>query len=350
MDLTANNMVKKGLTIKQIVNILVIVGVVIVGIGSIVLPNLLNKQENLSMRVPRAQYATPTPVVVGSCDVQIVIPTPTVTPTLTPVPPTPTVPPCTDNPVDIVLALDRSGTMGTTDVNGVVKFTAEKNAALAFISLIESQSTASRNNVRIGVVAWAGNNYRVTTLPLTNSLTGLTTIRNFISNVSYTSSDQYTCLECSVARSADLLSGSLNRKYVIMMSDGIGNRNISSCTSYNAGNNCTNPTPPTCTSNSYLQLHCPLADTTAINVADAKKTSGVFYHVIGYGKNVSPVTILENNLKSICGDNIGSNNPDDDEFYHYAGDNTLDWAQIFASIAPQICGETLNTYKSVYKK
>ncbi len=262
----------------------------------------------------------------AECTLNLSLPTPG--PSATPIV-------CESTKVDIVLALDRSGSMTWRDVNNISRLQGEITASLAFIDAIKSQSEEVRNNIRVGVVVWAGNNNKVSTLPLTNNFDS---VRNYIeSTVKYDNSDYYTCIDCAVNRSADLFTNASNKRFVILMSDGIGNRVIESCS---ANGNCTFPTPPPCTNDANLAVHCAAADTKAIESATARKATGITYHTVGYGRNTQPVRILEDNLRAISGNASSGSST---SFYHYAGDNTLDWSSIFVGILPTICNVTVPT-------
>lgn len=245
---------------------------------------------------------------------------------------------CTTSPVDIVLSLDRSGTMGTVKVNGKTKLDWEKNAAKTFVEVIQKQPQSAQKNIRVGVVEWAGDNNKVRTLPLTNNLEN---VKKFINSVSYRKDDVYTCMECGISSATNLLLQSKNRKYIIMMSDGIGNRIITSCDSRGT---CKNPTPPQCTNDKYLSVHCAKADQDAIKMAEIVKNENISLFVVGYGTK-SPRRILEDNLKSIA----GAKNPENIEYYRYGGDET-NWDITFANIAPQICKETIIESRETTKK
>jgi len=214
--------------------------------------------------------------------------------------------------------------MGTLNVGFQSKLQWEKQAAVAFLNFIKSQSIMLQQSVRIGVVSWAGNMYRVSSLPLTNNWD---TVINFINLMTYQSTDAYTCIECAINKSTGLLT-STNRKVIILMSDGVGNRITASCTSANSS--CSDPTPPACDNGAYGP-HCPQADLAAISAALTQKGNGITFHVVGYGSRTNPVTILENNLRAIASG---------DSSYHYGGDDAANWSNIFQSIVPQICGGT----------
>jgi hypothetical protein len=245
--------------------------------------------------------------------------TPTQTITLTPTPPLV----CVDKPTDIVLALDRSGSMGTNGVNGRLKLEWEKDAAILLIQAFQNQTPALQQVVRVGVVSWAGNNNLVSTMALTNNWNNLIT---YIQGITYQTNDQYTCLECGITDAGSLLTDPSRQRAIIFLSDGIGNRIISSCTNTNQ-NSCTNPTPPTCDNNAAYGLHCPLADTAGINAAASQKSLGVQMFVVGYGSRINPISIMENNLNDISS---GAG------YYQYGGDESS-WGQLFLNIADALC-------------
>jgi len=200
----------------------------------------------------------------------------------------------------------------------------EKQAAIDFVNFIQMQPAAFRQSVHIGVVSWSGNNNRIaaTTKPLTSDLNA---VKTYINSITYqNTADLYTCIECAVNQAASLLTASPNRKVVILMSDGVANRVAANCTG-TTESTCRNPND--CTNTTPAGPHCVSADTAAIAAAATQKSTGIIFHVVGYG-SVSNQTILENNLRAIAS---GDSN------YHYGGD-VSNWSAVFQSIVPQICG------------
>ncbi len=214
--------------------------------------------------------------------------------------------------------------MGTGGMNGRIKLDWAKDAAIAFVNVLKNQPPATQQNMRVGIVSWAGNNYRVGTLNPTNNWDS---VISYINSITYQgNTDNYTCMECGLVKAGALLSTPADQKVIIFMSDGIGNRIVTSCTSTNSSS-CTLAEP--CTNNTPLLTHCPLADQAAINAASALKADGVDIYTVGYGSRVEPITILENNLQAIASD-------PDSNYYLYGG-NENNWANVFTQIAPRIC-------------
>lgn len=314
MTFSKHKLLKLGMNYKTftVLGISLVMAAVTLGVVG-----MATNRPNISLSNPEVN----TKAANASCLVTLTRPTPP--------PPTPSTPPttCISNPVDIVLAIDRSGTMGTQGVNKVLKIDWAKKAATAFVNTIAAQPANVKANVRIGVVDWAGNNYRVKSLPLTSNFTSVNT---YISGVKFLGQtvDALTCIECGIKTSASLLTDTTRRRVVILMSDGIANRITTSCKT-TLQTSCTGPTPPACTSVWPINTHCLKADVDAITAATVAKSSGIAFHVVGYGSNVTPVNILEGNLNAI------SSGP---SYYHYGGVET-NWETIFKSIAPQICSD-----------
>jgi hypothetical protein len=272
-------------------------------------------------------------------------------------------PSCTSTKVDVVLAIDRSGSLGDSSAMstylGKKKLKWELEAASAFVDLIATPSPSLLNNVRIGVVDWAALNTNVHSYALSNNWTG---IKNYINKITFSSSDADTCIMCGVQKANSLLTSSTaNRKIVILMSDGIANQTVLSSGNNTSQYNCIYPQPTICGRQKIGQLtkrvcgdtspngcctiddclgdHCPDADTGVINLANSNKPN-IEYYVIGYGSipdstSVPPITnatksILETNLKQIAS---GA----DHYFYGGKPDN---WDNIYAKIAPLICPQT----------
>lgn len=271
---------------------------------------------------PPPSPTTPPTTIPTKTPTEVPTKTPTIAPTKTKTPTptksrTPTPPQCVNKPVDIILALDRSSSMSGSKLNY------EKNAAKAFVDIFNAQGDVFKQNVRIGAVSWDGNWNKVTSIAPTNNYSS---VKTFINNIKNISGDVHTCIECGVKKAADLLTNASRRRIVVIMSDGIGNRIVTSC---NSNGVCTDPKPPTCNPqfSATVALHCPKADATAIETASKYKASGISYYVVGYGSRTSPLSILESTLRGIGGSN-----------YIYGGTQT-NWAKVFAEIAGQICSD-----------
>ena len=259
--------------------------------------------------------ASPYLEITSGTSVPTVTRTPTKIPTRTPTPGA-----CTSQRVDIILALDRSSSMGST------KLAYEKNAAKAFVDVMNRQSSTFKQHVRLGAVSWAGRWTNVKTIWPTYTYSSVT---SFINNISTVSTDVMTCIECAINKASQIMTDSTRKRYVVLMSDGIANRIVSSYSCGGTTGFCGNPTPPACVTrfSSTVGLHCPKADSAAIAAATNYKGKGVVFHAVGYGSKTTP-SILESTLKGIAGTN-----------YIYGGSST-NWDNVFRQIAVKICPET----------
>lgn len=321
---------------KQTFQLFGIVIVILLSIAAIVGPSLLNKQKNLSLQNSKAAEI---PESILPCDVQFTIslPTPTLTPTNSPTPtprlsptptntPTPTLTPTlTPTPtlscknLDIGLVIDRSGTMSETESDGRKKLVWAKEAAVTFVNAIINTSTTS---VKVSVDSFGaqgnendpilgnltlGSTYRSTLdASLSNDLTGI--IIPAINSVVHI--EDGTCIQCGINIANKQLTSSVNRKVVILMSDGLANH---IWTGKEPGST--------------------ISKQVSVDQASEGRANGIEYRVIGYRGKTSGID--ETTLKKIAcadpNDSVCVNNN-----YTYKP-NAVDWSNAFLNILNSLC-------------
>jgi hypothetical protein len=240
---------------------------------------------------------------------------------------------CGADPADIVIAIDRSGSMGkqqaTIGAETKLLLEWEKDAARILVDAL-AYLPGVENNIRFSVIDWAGNS---DTLGSNGQLTNdYASVKDYIAGIQYTETDDHTCVQCAVRKSGQILSVPSSfdtvqghKKVVVMMSDGISNRQWGSTANVE-------PTGiPTCTQLfPIFGLSCPEADKLAISEALDWKQQNTLFHILGYGNNASsPPTILEENLKNIASSPTAT-------YYHYSNEQA-NWDNIFVDIATEIC-------------
>ncbi|WP_369425448.1 VWA domain-containing protein [Methanothrix sp.] len=108
--------------------------------------------------------------------------------------------PCA-SPIDVVLSIDSSGSMTTSDPHDL-----RKSAAREFVSGLDLSMD------RVGVVSW---NTSAVSWPLTNNL------RDIESSIESIGADGYTSLDTGLEAAIDLLSESSGSKVIVLLTDGI---------------------------------------------------------------------------------------------------------------------------------
>ncbi|MCX8207107.1 MAG: VWA domain-containing protein [Methanothrix sp.] len=108
--------------------------------------------------------------------------------------------PCA-SPIDVVLSIDSSGSMTTSDPEDL-----RKSAARQFVSGLDLSTD------RVGIVSW---NTSATTWPLTNNLSDIESSINSIG------ADGNTCLDTGLKAAIDLLTESSGSKVIVLLTDGI---------------------------------------------------------------------------------------------------------------------------------
>lgn len=168
--------------------------------------------------------------------------TPTTTPSVTP-PPV-----CNIAPLDIMLTLDRSGSMSKTE-NGLTRLQYAKTAAIALLDSFAASEVGQKGDVRIGVTffgetyAYSNNN---AVNPTTRDSAGtFTATKNKINSINNATGN--TCIECGVKVANERLdqvgynNGRPTNKMNFLLSDGranmkVGDSNVYSSTNGKAGN------------------------------------------------------------------------------------------------------------------
>lgn len=254
---------------------------------------------------PQAVAGSPVP----NCAVEFLIslPSPTPTPLATSSPrPSPSI--CPEF-LDVMLVVDRSGTMNAQEFDGRKKLEWAKEAAQAFVDTM--RAAAQPGQVRIGVASFGaqGNDgtgqLRVeydSTLdhPLSADLNSVYTA---VGAINYIRSG--TCIECGLRiANNELLGNTRNaRQIVILLSDGKANHLWDGST----------PGPAA-------------SKQAAIDTANAGRGSGLIYYVVGYGQRELG-QIDEATLIAIAGS---------ESRYFYRPD-VQEWASTFLELTNAIC-------------
>ena len=231
-----------------------------------------------------------------------------VTPTKTPTPgmsktPTPTGQICTLDTADIVLVIDRSGSMVSfNDTEGYTKLERAKQAA---VSLLDRLSNTTGVVAKVGLVSFGsqgndGTGKQSTTHNSTLNIaptTNYASIRTAITNMQYI--EDGTCIECGLRIANGQLTSTNRNRVVILLSDGRGNHiwdgsSVDETTANNA----------------------------AITQANKGRSTGIKYYVLGYGSNANTSTLV-----SIAGNSAN---------YKYQPD-AKQWPSAFLEILDQVC-------------
>lgn len=233
-----------------------------------------------------------------SCYIELALATPTATIVPTP---TPTPIACTAK-LDIMLVIDRSSTMTDVESDGRIKLEWAKDAAR---DLVNAVINSGSKTVRVGVTTFGaqGNDgtgtldasYNTTLdVPLTMDLNS---VISAINNISYKKNG--TCIECGLRIGNSQLASSTNKRVEILLSDGIANH-------------------------TWNGVRTTAATAAAINAANAGRSAGIDYRVLGYGQGTN---INETTLVAIAGSTAN---------YKYKP-NASDWSAAFLEILNDIC-------------
>ena len=223
---------------------------------------------------------------------------------------------------DIELVIDISGSMSKREVDGRQKLAWVKDAALDFLAEMEFVDDLPDNDIRVGLstfgMTYSGAyNSGIIRQPVTSTWYLL---RNSINSLTTQSSNGFgTCVECGLrAGRADLFSNiidSTRPKFVIMISDGYGNRTLTS------GN---------------TNVGVVAARSAAISEAFLGKRSAVIYFVIGYGEGATFDSLTL----------TGVANDPDSSYYAYKP-NVSDWVDHFRDLAVKVCDRPVTNSCSV---
>ena len=229
---------------------------------------------------------------------------------------------CANKKVDIMLVLDRTGSMEDM-------LNQSKEASKAFIKALTNSAAGPTGNVRIGLVTYAydrdDNHVDITNLdsPLT---TDYASVENAITGLH---AFGFTCIQCGISPANNEFINNPNpdttaRKIVILLSDGQANT--------------------TSSGNKDTSSNCQNTKNAAISAADdGRQNQGIEYYVIGYGPYSGQFTdfhgcddtgedVDEIALKRIA------NQPDTKYYYYKPDANT--WKQAYEEIFNDICAPT----------
>ena len=247
-----------------------------------------------------------------------------VEPTSTPTQPSPTPADLCLPEADIVLVLDRSGSMNELEADGRTKLEWEKESAIAFVQTV---AATQNTNISISVVSFGaqGNDGTGildhafdTTLnsPLSQNYDQIISDISQIVYIPFSAPDSIaeTCISCGLGIGTKELidNATTSSRAVVLLSDGKANRTWTGT----AGN--------------------AAANAEAIQAANYGRSNGISYHVLGYGL-VSENQIDEGILKKIAGV---------PEYYQYKP-NVSDWSEAFLAVFDQLCLPTSPTPTSI---
>lgn len=309
-------------------------GVVLVLFTTVMsLSSQLNKNSSL-IKSSRAA-STSSPVCVSSFTVY-----PALTPTPTLTVPTPTPQPCVNQPVDVMLVMDRSSSMNNSewidlDGDGIKdpgeekkKLDWSKDAAKQFVENIALEPASKNGLTRIGVASYGRtlNTDRASKLHLrlTDILASKQDILAAIDSVVYEGSG--TCIECGERKATDEFVNSLApqgvKRVVIETTDGRANRTIAS--------------------NGSSVGRDPAVDA-AINEANYLKTvyNGIAINAevfaAGYTTTLEADDSDRAYKRALLGIASGTTDSEKDAHCKVAPQNTAAWNEIFESFRKVIC-------------
>ncbi|CAN5154676.1 hypothetical protein BH09PAT2_BH09PAT2_04020 [soil metagenome] len=209
---------------------------------------------------------------------------------------------CKLDTTDIILVLDRSGSMSNfKDSEGFTKLDRAKQGAL---NLLDKLTATSNVATRIGLVSFGsqGNdgtgrqssayNSTLDIAPTTN----FTSVKTAINNLKYIQDG--TCIECGIRIANGQLTSTSRNRVVILLSDGGANH------IWDGTNTSTDSKPR------------------AIAEANKGRATGIKYYVLGYGSNPDTSTLV-----AIAGNTIN---------YKYQPD-AKQWPTTFIQILDQVC-------------
>jgi uncharacterized protein YegL len=206
------------------------------------------------------------------------------------------------NPVDLVVALDRSGSMKAESVNPAEPFTTVLNTAKNFIKNL-------RDDDEVGIVTF-GNNAKLENGLTSNKNQIISTISNLV--LSTTTLEQ-TNIDSGLKESFNELRGSSgrsdSRKILVLLTDGV-------------------PTEPKSSSQSDYP------EVSAQKTAASLKDNNIIVYTIGLGKNVS-----ESFLKSLSYD---------DSHYFFAPSKDV-LTNIYNQIGNSLCERKPNVITVIYR-
>jgi hypothetical protein len=217
---------------------------------------------------------------------------------------------CSTNTMDIILAIDRSGSMKSNDffVNRP-KIDVAKEAAQAFVDIFGENLPS----VRIGIVQFGDNtdfpsrpDLSGLVLPLTtlDNTTNITNIKNTINNIEASGPIGGTCAQCGVVLANQELAAktrSDSQKTVVFLTDGIANQ--------------------TTTSDGAFVDSVIAEDGMLVDVQDGVNSQNILYNIIGVGTDAE---LNEPFLQHVANTNSGN-------YYNDPDQGTL--ANIFQSLA-----------------
>lgn len=224
----------------------------------------------------------------------------------------PCAPPVCDKKLDIGLVFDRSATMTDPEVDGRQKLAWAKDAAGVFLQSLKNTGTKTVS-VSISSFGAQGNDNTGSLKPwadwnstLNIALTNIGTdanyllVKNALAGVNY--KQWGTCIECGIRIENGQLTNTTNRRVEILLSDGMANHNWDGSTSN--------------------------SEAKAIAAANAGRTNGIEFRVIGYGKRgMADPEIDETTLLAIAGSAAN---------YQYKP-NATDWSNAFITILNDLC-------------
>lgn len=205
------------------------------------------------------------------------------------------------NPVDLVVALDRSGSMKSESTDPPEPFTTVKTTAISFIKNLKEKDAVS-------IVSFGDNAQKESALSL-DKQKAIDAIDKFILNTKILEQTNITAGLESAKSEVESSSRSNSKKVIILLTDGL-------------------PTEPKSVGISDYPM------TSAQNIANELKSSGIEIYTIGLGKNVSEIF-----LKSIS---------TDDTHYFLAPDKeTL--SNIYNKIGFRLCEKKPNVINVIYR-
>ncbi|RZN79665.1 MAG: VWA domain-containing protein, partial [Winogradskyella sp.] len=130
-----------------------------------------------------------------------------------------------NKPVEAILVIDRSGSMGFVDDNGDIPLDFAQDAALDFIDELFDPANNPTNNNKLGIITYAGTATRDTGL-LTGTPANITALQNAINNIV---ADGVTNLQDGMIKADELMieQGTFDcstTRSILMLTDGVANR------------------------------------------------------------------------------------------------------------------------------
>lgn len=214
---------------------------------------------------------------------------------------------------DVQIVMDTSGSMRNIEPDGRQKLAWAKDAATGFVN---AMATLDNSNIRLGLTSFGSAEWvsPYGSARVRRSLTSdYSSVNTAISALAFRDLNVGTCIDCGLtASNADIQSVSTDNqalKVVVLLSDGWGNRILSS-------------------GNVYISN---IANTRAAAIAraNAGRLLGIKYYVVGYGD-----PSISRNYD--YGTLVGVANDPDSTYYSYRPSVT-EWTQTFTDLAREVC-------------